>query len=307
MERDYKKHLEELYINEQLHSGVYGALARNEKDRPLRGILKRLSYLEHRDIELWSRLLDVENIKLPRMRMKLTVLLMSVLRKVLGLAMTIKIIGRRESMLYDHLRDTTNVFKTKRKEGIIIRQIEGNVLENEGPLERKILEYSPVLNNIRDVILGMYDGIIEVLAATAGIAAVLQAPLLILLSGFIVAISGTLSMSGGTYLSVEYEKSISLHGRSRSPRRSAAYTGALYFVGAMCPLIPFMFGLGGYVGVGLSVAITTVVLIVVSALISIASGTGIKERMVKSLIISLGIAAATIAIGTVARNALHVV
>jgi VIT1/CCC1 family predicted Fe2+/Mn2+ transporter len=307
MEREYRKHLEELYINEQLHSGVYSVLARDEKDQSLKGILKKLSYLEHRDIELWSRLLDVDSIKMPKMRMRLTVLLMSALRKVLGLAMTIKIIGYRESVLYDHLRATTNVFKTKSKEGVIIRRIEKNVLENEGPLERKILEYSPVLNNIRDVTMGMYDGIIEVLAATVGIAAVLQAPLLILLSGFIVAMSGTLSMVGSTYLSVEYEKGLSLHGKSHSPKKAATYTGLMYFMGSMCPLIPFMFGVSGYTGAAIAVVIATAVLMVVSTLISIASGTSIKERMLKSLVISLGIAAVTTVIGTVARTALHVI
>jgi VIT1/CCC1 family predicted Fe2+/Mn2+ transporter len=307
MEREYRKHLEELYINEQLHSGVYHVLARDEKDRSLKDILEKLSYLEHRDIELWGRLLEVNSIKMPEVRMRLTILLMRALRKILGLAMTVKIIGYRESVLYDHLRSTTNIFKAKSDEGIIIRKIERNVLENEGPLERKIIEYSPVLNNIRDVTMGMYDGIIEVLAATVGIAAVLQAPLLILLSGFIVAMSGTLSMVGSTYLSVEYEKSLSLHGQGRSPKKSATYTGLLYFMGSMCPLIPFMLGIGGYAGAAIAVVIATAVLMVVSTLISIASGTSIKDRMAKSLVISLGIATVTTVIGTVARTALHII
>ena len=70
--------------------------------------------------------------------------------------------------------------------------------------------------------------------------------------------------------------------------------------------MPYIFGIVGYFGILLSIIATAAALTVVSALISIVSNTGMKSRIVKSLLISLGIAMVTMAIGVFAHDVLHV-
>ena len=95
-----------------------------------------------------------------------------------------------------------DTFKTGSNEAKVIKRIESNVTVDEEKLERRIItDYSPGLNHIRDVIFGMYDGLVEVFAATAGLAIAIQNPTLVLFGGIIFAISGTLSMAGSSYLS----------------------------------------------------------------------------------------------------------
>ena len=171
--------------------------------------------------------------------------------------------------------------------------------------KEKLLEHSPMLNNIRSLIFGMNDGLVEILGAVAGFAAALQQPTLVIAAGFIVAIAGTLSMTGGAYLSVDYEKSIYKKKKTDSSKAAAFYTGIAYIIGALVPLLPFLFGASGYYALGVSIIITAIILSIVSTVISIVSDTPILERMVKTLLISLGIVAITITLGVYARSVLH--
>ncbi|MGI0134212.1 MAG: VIT1/CCC1 transporter family protein [Candidatus Micrarchaeaceae archaeon] len=304
-----EKYIEELYRSEMLHREVYKNLAAKEKSRVLKPLLQRLAGLEAEHTILWGRLLDTSRVRPSMLKIHLLTLFIYVVRGVIGLALAVKMIEYGEAQLTAKLNRTLEMLPVSRKERGAIHGLERSMERMEGPLQQKIIEYSPVLKNIRDVIFGMNDGLVEVLAAVAGFAAALQQPVLVLLAGGIVAISGTLSMAGGAYLSTEYEKSIKLdEGKGRSSARlSAAYVGLFYIIGAAFPLVPFAFGIGGYYGIIGSVIITAIVLTIVSALISVVSDTSIARRVARTLAISLGIASVTVIIGFVARIALHLV
>ena len=306
MDKINERHLEAFYKNEHLHMSVYKDLAKREKNRSLKAILNKLTELEQKDIDLCDRLIDTKSIRLPKFSMWTTVLLVRAMKSLLGLAITVKALKYQESGIHDKLKRAMATSKTGSYEAKMIRRIENNVMVDEERLEREIItEHSPGLNHIRDVIFGMYDGLVEVFAATAGLAIAIQSPSLVLFGGLIFAISGTLSMAGSSYLSAEYENSISRTSRI-SPKRAASYAGILYVVGSIFPLLPYLFGIVGYVGITLSIIATAAALMVVSVLISVVSNTGIKARVVKSLIISLGIAVVTMVIGVFAHFVLHV-
>jgi VIT1/CCC1 family predicted Fe2+/Mn2+ transporter len=192
------------------------------------------------------------------------------------------------------------------KEKDVIKKIKKSESEKEDPLKDRLLKYSPMLNNIRSIILGMNDGLVEILGAVAGFAVALRQPLLVLVAGMIVAIAGTLSMAGGSYLSIEYEKSVYKTKTTDSAKASAFYTGLAYIIGSAFPLVPFVLGFSGYYAILLSIIITAIVLTFVSILISIVSDTSIKRRILRTLIISLGIVMVTMALGFYARNVLHI-
>jgi len=306
MDNANSRYLEAFYRNEYLHMSVYNAMAKSEKNHALKEILIKLTSLEQKDMNLCSRIIDTRSIRLSKVRTAVAVLLIKTMKSLLGLAITVKMLKYQEFAIHSKLRYLVDNFKTGSREARLIRQIENNVMVDEEKLERRIItEHSPGLDHIRDVIFGMYDGLVEVFAATAGLAIAIHNPTLVLFGGLIFAMSGTLSMSGSAYLSAEYENSIS-RTRRISPKRAAAYAGVLYVVGAIFPLMPYIFGIVGYFGILLSIIATAAALTVVSALISIVSNTGMKSRIVKSLLISLGIAMVTMAIGVFAHDVLHV-
>ena len=307
MKNDKIKYLEGLYKSEMLHRSVYRSLAKIEKDRELKEILERLAKVEQTNSKLWERVLNINKVDRPEIRIGFLTFLLTTLRRFVGLAMIVKFVEYGELDLRNKLNKGLKVFEADERERLIIQEIEGKELLIQEPLEKKILELNPLLNNIRDVIFGMNDGLVEVLAAVAGLGAAFRLPILVLTSGFIVAMSGTLSMAGGAYLSVEYEKSIGIRGKTKqsSPKRSAAYVGFSYIFGAMFPLLPFVVGYGGYSGIALSIIITAGVLTLVSTMISIISSTSIRGRLIRTLAISLGIAGFTMLIGIYARTVLN--
>lgn len=301
-----KRHLESFYKNEHLHSSVYKALTKGERNLPLKKILVRLTDLEQKDMDLCSKIINTDGVRMPKFSEWVMVMLIRAMKSILGLAITVKALKYQESVIHNKLRHAIDTSKTGSYEAKVIKRIESNVTVDEEKLERRIItDYSPGLDNIRDVIFGMYDGLVEVFAATAGLAIAIQNPMLVLFGGIIFAISGTLSMAGSSYLSAEYENSLS--GTNRiSPSRAASYAGILYVVGSLFPLLPYIIGVVGYVGIALSIISTAVALTVVSMLISVVSNTSIKARVVKSLVISLGIAVVTMLIGVFAHFVLHV-
>ena len=120
------------------------------------------------------------------------VLLLS--RRVLGLGLTMKIMEREEHQLEERME--------RHGRGARLPKIDER---RENELKAEILGHNRVLGNIRDIFFGMSDGLVEILAAVSGIGAALQPPLLVIIAGSIVAVSGTLSMAGGAYLSTDYE------------------------------------------------------------------------------------------------------
>ena len=146
-----------------------------------------------------------------------------------------------EVLLEKRLGGKSSGFNFTKKEGDTIKQVESSEMKAENVIKESLLEHSPMLNNIRSIIFGMNDGLVEILGAVAGFAAALQQPILIIVAGFIVAISGTLSMTGGAYLSVDYEKSVYKKKKTDSSKAAAFYTGIAYIIGALVPLLPFLF------------------------------------------------------------------
>lgn len=298
-----RQYFEALYRKELLHMGVYGRLMRYERNPSLKEILGRLSRLEGSHAAMWRSLVgDVRAPPRPAAE-EARVSFYRAFRLLFGLSMTIKVIEYKEAQLYRRLEAALSSSGATPREKATINRIERSEDEREDPLINKIAEHSAILNNIRDVIFGMNDGLVEILAAAVGISAALQSSLLVLVAGLIVALSGTLSMAGGAYLSTAYEKQLRVMQRKsfKKPAKSALYVGISYIIGAMFPLLPFMAGYSGFYGIAASIAITAVVLTVVASTIAVITDVSIKRRVASTLAITLGIAALTILIGYLAR------
>ena len=304
--RVFKRH----YLNEKLHFRVYGRLAASERNPEIRRVMKKLSALEESHARLWKMIISESGMAGSEAVIKAKLAIFALVRRIFGLAFTIKALEYSESNLTNKLSTSETELKLTAREAKVIRRIKSSESSIETPLENKVIEYNSVLENIRDVIFGMNDGLVEVLAATVGLAAALQRPYLVLLGGLIIAVSGTLSMAGGAYLSTGYEKAVRAASSEKpvhaTPLKSALYVGAFYILGAIFPLLPFALGASGTYGILSSVILTSIVLSVTATLIAVISGISIRKNVLKSLAISLGAAAVTIIIGTYARVYLHI-
>ncbi|ADN51836.1 VIT1/CCC1 transporter family protein [Vulcanisaeta distributa] len=366
-----KDEILENYKDELTDAEIYAALARVENNDKLREELLKLSQYEVGHAEFWKFIakqagIDVSGIKPSRFSVTFSVLI----RRLLGLGFLVKL---RESAEVEAIKRYGEMVR-KRALGPYtdrLREILLDEVLHEEVFKEEASRFEAFINNIRDAMYGMSDGLVEVLAAVAGLAPVVTNPILITLAGLIVGTAGTLSMAVGAYMSTKAQRDIretmlskidielenlDVEDRTRrvkdalsrmgidektasevapslsidvniskritevsevglseealeSPGRSALYTGIFYLIGALLVIAPFPL-LGHLIGnVGsLYVSIILVALAqAISGLLTAISGSGrIARTMIMNVALSLGAAAATYTIGTVAHQLLHI-
>jgi VIT1/CCC1 family predicted Fe2+/Mn2+ transporter len=299
-------YLTDLHNDEALHAQVYQYLSGVEKNAKAKETLLKLYRIETSHSSILQRVLQLNNYKARPRHNTLHLLFLKFLRIIFGITFAIKFMEYDKLLTHEKLGKAHEKFRFSQDEKRLLDVMEkGERVEDI--LANILVSGNPVLSNIRDVVFGMNDGLVEVLAATVGFGAALHLPMLVFIAGVLVALSGTLSMAGGAYLSTKYEKSIgSAANAFRHPGKSAFYTGLFYFCGAVFPLIPFALGIGGFYGIALAILLTAIVLTFTSSMIAIFSNQSIPRRVAESLVISLGAASATIALGLYARFALHI-
>jgi predicted membrane protein (TIGR00267 family) len=175
--------------------------------------------------------------------------------------------------------------------------------------ERKI---NPV--RVRNIFLGLNDGLVEILGAVNGFFAAFTATTLVLIAGLTTAVAGSLSMAAGAYVAVSSENEIrrTQRGKERflgeveasieaqeSAITSALIVGTSYFAGAAVPILPVVFGAKTAI---VSVIAGGVVIILVSMILAFLSGMKVRKRIVNNLIIITGAVAVTYGIGILARS-----
>ncbi len=299
-----------LYKIERLHQSVYESLSGSERNKDIKAIMERLSRLEKKHADLWGEMLLLNHTRAPKGHSRFSKFLILLSKRVLGLAITIKIIEHVESDSYQQFIKVSKSIVLTKKEERIINEIRKSEETEESRLENNVANYGTFLKNVKDIMFGMNDGLVELLAVAVGFAAALRTPLLIFIAGFIVAISGTLSMAAGAYLSTDYEKSIKSKIMQKSNQKSALesgfYVGIFYFIGSLFPLAPFAIGYSGYMGIVMSIVFTAIVLTFTSSMIAIASDKSIARAVSKTLLISLSVAAITILLGSYVRATFHI-
>ncbi|BBD72000.1 hypothetical protein HS1genome_0389 [Sulfodiicoccus acidiphilus] len=343
------------YRDELLGEATYRTLSRGERNERMRRLLHEIAEAEAGHAELWSQMAAARGVALKGLGFldELKVRSLSVLRRVVGLAVTVKILeaGEEEDMekYYGLLRDQ----RFTEEERDVLKRI----LEDEVVHEELLTSEEFKVENVRDAVYGVSDGLIEVLAAVSGLAGFISAPQLVALGGLIVGLSGTLSMSVGAYLSTKSERETAEAERRKAemqsvldrdalqervkqqlvdrgldpakaarasrelrdvaedvvapqdpgdPLRSAGVTAASYVVGAMVPVLAFLLGLGGLVGLVTSYVVTGMATMVVGSLIGVVSEVNPLRKGAEMSAMALGAALATHVVGLLAQTYLHV-
>ena len=188
------------------------------------------------------------------------------------------------------------------------------VLEDEFKHEDATVSGDEVLRvnpeRIRNIFLGLNDGLVEIVGAVSGFFAAFGHPVTVLMAGITVGVAGALSMAAGAYVATGSEAEVRDTETARrrflgegtaadketgeSPLLSAMVVGSSYFAGALIPLLPVMFGARS---AWLSLISAGVVIILVSMILAFLSGMNVRRRIVTNLVIITAAVAVTYVIG----------
>ena len=210
-----------LFIKELLDAEVYTRLASVEKDRNLKRVLQRLANTESKHVSIWKKILDGGEPRQPAL-IKLMVYGYIISRKLVGVAFVSKLLSSNEHAALTEYSKLATKAGASKKDMEYIKKMIGEELATEKYISRSIKKYEKGVGYIRSMVLGLNDGLVEILAAVAGLAVLAETGIIVVITGVIIGISGTLSMAAGAYLS---SKS---HGLVAS---------LLYSVSAACSLL----------------------------------------------------------------------
>ncbi len=165
---------------------------------------------------------------------------------------------------------------------------------------------------IRNIFLGLNDGLVEILGAVSGFFAAFGASVTVLIAASTAAVAGALSMAAGIYVALSSEKELRQTeadkkrflgeelpstGEGESSLRSAIVVGGSYLVGAMVPVLPVLVGARDALP---SLVMAGSVIILVSMVLAFLSGMEVKRRVLINLVIIAAAVGVTFAIGTLA-------
>lgn len=96
-----------------------------------------------------------------------------------------------------------------------------------------------VAGSIREIIFGLEDSLVSTLGAVTGIAAGTQNSYVVILSGLVLVVVESISMSAGSYLSSKAAAEVE-HADHERPLRAGAVMFVFYIIGGLFPLLPYL-------------------------------------------------------------------
>lgn len=166
---------------------------------------------------------------------------------------------------------------------------------------------------VRDIFLGLNDGLVEIVGAASGFFAAFQTTTAVFIAAFTVAIAGSISMAAGAFGAVSSQHEIEdiqkkrkmflrekiEEGEASSPYISAAVVGISYFIGATVPILPVLFGEKSFI---YSVLIAMAVAVLISYFLAFLSGMSVSKRIITNIIIIAVAVTITYSIGVFAKE-----
>ena len=301
----------QLVLDELFDLTLYQSLLRVAPPA-LRPILEQLIPIETRHYGFWQEFfgLKIATLDLPR-RAKLVLLM--------GLA---RVLGAPGIHL---ILEAIEVYGV-RKYLAVWRQYEGGplgaavrgILEDEFKHEDAVVmadserQVSP--QRVRDIFLGLNDGLVEILGAVSGFFGAFADATTVLVAGTMVGVAGALSMGAGAYLAGSSEAEVrdtevrrrrflgeaeATEGSADTPLASGVWVGVSYVIGAVVPILPVLFGARTLVP---SLVVAGGVIVIVSTILAFLSGMNVRRRILLNLAIIAAAVAISYLIGLVAQS-----
>ena len=300
-----------LILDELFDLSLYEALHRLAPP-PERRVLAELIPVERRHVDFWQRFFSLRLDRLDWGRRVKLALLVLVCRLLGAPAIHLVL----EAIEVHGVRKYLEVWKTYADGplGPAVRE----VLEDEFRHEDAVVTggESRWLSSegVRNIFLGANDGLVEILGAMSGFFAAFGASVTLVMAGLTVAVAGALSMAAGAYIALSSEIEVARVEAERQrflgepggkvpaerPLVSGMVVGISYFLGALLPVLPFLFGATSVIP---TVVTAGSVIIAVSTVLSFLSGMDVRRRILTNLVIIAAAVGITYAIGVITRSA----
>jgi VIT1/CCC1 family predicted Fe2+/Mn2+ transporter len=162
--------------------------------------------------------------------------------------------------------------------------------KHEDVLVTALTERKINAEKIRNIFLGLNDGLVEILGAVSGFFGAFGDATTVLVAASTTAVAGALSMAAGTSEVVPMEE---------SPIGSALVVGAAYIAGAIVPVLPVLIGATNAV---FSIITAGLMVVLVSTVLSFLSGMDVKRRILLNLVMIAIAVSVTYGIGVFTKT-----
>ncbi len=286
MDTKLLRQLEAFQREERTEYIIYSFLARRVKGKNGE-VLKKIALDELKHYEFWRKYTGRE----------LRPYYFSIFKYILlqfffGITFTLKLMEGGE-------KDTQEVYSN------VIKEIEDarDVLHDEVLHERALLNMidEERIGYISSMILGLNDALVELTGALAGLTLSLQHRKTVVLAGFITGIAAALSMAASEYLSTKSEAE-----HTRSPVKSAFYTGMAYIFTVILLLLPYVFIPNILLALLGTVIIAIFIIYFFTFFVSVVHEKPFGRSFLEMFIISMGVASISFGIGYLIRRFLNI-
>jgi len=314
----------EFYREEFKDSLLYRTLADEERDEDLRKEFIRIHAIEARHADFWRRFLERRGVRPERVRVgRLSLWFVKLLRRI-SPALTSSLLEFNEMSAIIRYYDFYRAYDLSEEEKEELREVIVDEIEHEKFFSGKKRLFGA--ENVRDMVLGINDGLVEILGVVTGLSAVyVTRPDLVGMSGLVVGVAGALSMASGSFISVRSQRQVNetrvrlkailreLRGESieveevkESELKSALYTGIAYLCGVALPVAPYFLAETTAEALPISLLLSAALLVFVGSLISLLSGISVKKKALEMLVAGMGTAFLSYLFGTLIASLFHV-
>ncbi len=274
-------------------------------------VLTRLVTVERGHVAFWAELAGLKDVSLDRVqRFRLGLLIL--FRRIFGVGMTflmleaIEIYGvKKYWVLWEDYKDTPY--------GPKIRSILRDEFGHEDEIVANLTGRRLNAERIRDIFLGLNDGLVEVLGSVSGFYASFGDPVFVLVASLTVAVAGSISMAAGVLASSRSQREVQrIENAKRSffdpeaeatqearPLSAAIAVAVSYFLGALFPIVPVLLGAASPMW---SILVGGGMVALVTMLLSIMSGMEVRSRVFQNLLLVSAAVAVTYGLGTLVKH-----
>jgi len=301
----------QLVLDEIFDLSLYRAL-RGVASGRLRDVLDELIQVETRHVAFWQEFFGLKELVALDSGRRLKLVMLAGVCRIFGNAAIHVVL---EAIEVHGVRKYLRVWERYR-DGPLGAAVRG-ILEDEfkhedmivtGEAERRI---NP--ETVRNVFLGLNDGLVEILGAVSGFFAAFGSSIAVLAAGLTVAVAGALSMAAGAYIGASSEAEVQATEDARrrflgetvvktegqGPIAAALVVGLGYFAGALVPVLPVLFGAKSMLPTVLAAGTT---IIAVSAIVAFISGMQVRRRIAQNALVTGIAVAVTYTIGLLAKS-----
>lgn len=300
-----------LVLDELFDLSLYQAL-RDISNPETQRVLDELIQIEARHLAFWQEFFNSPLSRLdPGRRLKLLTIVW--ICRIFG---STAVHLALEAIEVHGVRKYLSLWKSYRGHplGAALQNVLEDELKHEDRVVMQLTERKINPEKIRNIFLGLNDGLVEILGAVSGFFGAFGESLTVLIAASTTAVAGSLSMAAGAYAAMNSEKELKAIDAAKKeflgdmagvtemeeqPLASAVVVGISYFLGAMVPVLPLLFGATNPVS---SVIAAGSTIVLVSAFLAFLSGMEIKRRILMNLAIITLAVSVTYLIGLLAKQ-----